>query len=191
MLFRSGNIIPPFGTANNGEAAAIEFAVSGLGVRDIIVCGHTHCGAMKGLLKPELLKDLPTTREWLKHATATQAIMKENYPRMKGERLLTATAEENVLVQLQQLETMPVVAARCMKGDLFLHGWMYAIETGEVFEYDWTSGQFELMKAPGGLEAADRHSGNRAKQASGKSAAAARTQRGSSNRLRASRPKRK
>jgi carbonic anhydrase len=196
ILRNVGNIIPPYGTANNGEAAAIEFAVSGLGVRDIIVCGHTHCGAMKGLLKPELLNDLPTTREWLKHATATQAIMKENYPRMKGERLLTATAEENVLVQLQQLETMPVVAARCMRGNLFLHGWMYAIETGEVFEYDWESGQFTLMKAPGRPETADEHSGSRAKQASGKQvsgkrAAAARTQRGSSNRLRATRPKRK
>jgi carbonic anhydrase len=73
ILRNVGNIVPPHGTTNNGEAAAIEFAVGGLGVRDIIVCGHTHCGAMKGLLKPELLKDLPTTRDWLKHAAATQA----------------------------------------------------------------------------------------------------------------------
>lgn len=146
ILRNVGNIVPPHGTTNNGEAAAIEFAVGGLGVRDIIVCGHTHCGAMKGLLKPELLKDLPTTRDWLKHAAATQAIMRENYSRVKGERLLTATAEENVLVQLQQLETIPIVAARCMRGDLALHGWMYAIETGEVFEYDWESGQFQPMQ---------------------------------------------
>lgn len=158
ILRNVGNIIPPHGTTNNGEAAAIEFAVAGLQIKDIIVCGHTHCGAMKGLLNPKSIEHLPSTTEWLKHAQATQQIMRENYAGLKGDKLLTAAAEENVLVQLQQLETIPVVAARIMRGELRLHAWMYKIETGEVFSYDWESNQFVTL--PSGEKETSDTSGN-------------------------------
>src|SRR5919202_4424330 len=59
ILRNYGNIIPPYGASNGGEGATVEFAVAGLGVRDVIVCGHSHCGAMKGLLNPGELRDLP------------------------------------------------------------------------------------------------------------------------------------
>lgn len=52
ILRNAGNIVPPYSTSQGGEAATIEFAVAGLNVRDIIICGHSHCGAMKGLLDP-------------------------------------------------------------------------------------------------------------------------------------------
>ena len=64
ILRNAGNIIPPYGAANGGEGATIEFAIAALGVQDIIVCGHSHCGAMKGLLYQETLEDLPATRAW-------------------------------------------------------------------------------------------------------------------------------
>ena len=142
ILRNAGNIVPPHGAANGGEGATIEFAVAGLGVKDIVVCGHSHCGAMKGLLDPALVNGLPTVRAWLGHAETTRCIIAENYKHLSGDALVTATVEENVLVQLENLRTLPVVAARLVKGDLHLHGWVYKIETGEVFAYDPASGQF-------------------------------------------------
>ncbi|GIW96340.1 MAG: carbonic anhydrase [Pirellulaceae bacterium] len=147
IVRNAGNLVPPHGTANNGEAAAVEFAVVGLGVKDIIVCGHSHCGAMNGLLHPEKLGEMPSVREWLKHAEATGRIIRENYQHLEGNALLTATAEENVLVQLEHLRTLPAVAARLARGELKLHAWMYKIETGEVFEYDAAQKQYVLCGA--------------------------------------------
>lgn len=142
ILRNAGNIIPPHGAANSGEAATIEFAVEALGVKDIIICGHSGCGAMAGLLEPAKLAQLPATAEWLAHAEQTRRIIDANYKHLEGERLLTAAVEENVLVQLENLRTQPVVAARLAKGDLRIHGWVYKIATGEVFAYDLASGQF-------------------------------------------------
>ena len=142
ILRNAGNIVPPHGAGNGGEAATIEFAVAALGVKDIIICGHSHCGAMQGLLKPEQLASLPAVSSWLSHAETTRRIMRENYGHLEGERLLTATVEENVLVQLENLRTLPAVGSRLVRGDLHLHGWVYKIETGEVFAYDVENAQF-------------------------------------------------
>ena len=143
ILRNAGNLVPPHGAAAaGGEAATIEFAVAGLGVKDVIVCGHSHCGAMAGLLRPEQLAGLPAVAAWLKHAETTGRIIRENYADLDGERLLNATVEENVLVQLENLRTLPAVASRVVKGDLKLHGWVYKIETGEVFAFDPGPGQF-------------------------------------------------
>jgi carbonic anhydrase len=97
---------------------------------------------MKGLLQPEMVANLPALSSWLSHAETTRRIVKDNYGHLEGDRLVTATVEENVLVQLENLRTLPVVASRLVKGDLHLHGWVYKIETGEVFAYDYPSGQF-------------------------------------------------
>ena len=142
ILRNAGNIVPPHGAANGGEAATIEFAVAALGVKDIIICGHSHCGAMHGLLKPEMVAPLPAVSSWLSHAETTRRIVRDNYGHLDGDRLVTATVEENVLVQLENLRTLPAVASRLVRGDLHLHGWVYKIETGEVFAYDFANGQF-------------------------------------------------
>jgi carbonic anhydrase len=142
ILRNAGNIVPPHGAANGGEGATIEFAVVELGVRDIIVCGHSLCGAMKGLLHPEALEDMPVVRSWLAHAEATRRIMKDKYRNLASDALLTATVEENVLVQIENLRTHPCVASGLARGDLKLHGWVYKIQTGEVFAYDHQAGQF-------------------------------------------------
>jgi carbonic anhydrase len=142
ILRNAGNIIPPHGAANGGEAATIEFAVAGLGVKDVIVCGHSHCGAMKGLLEPETVSSLPAVSAWLTHAATTQRIIRDNYGHLNGEELLTATVQENVLVQLENLRTLPAVASRMIRGDLHLHGWVYKIESGEVFAFDLHQGQY-------------------------------------------------
>jgi carbonic anhydrase len=142
ILRNAGNIVPPHGAASGGEAATIEFAVSALAVKDIIICGHSLCGAMEGLLQPEKVASLPAVSSWLSYAETTRHIVRANYGHLEGDRLLTATVEENVLVQLENLRTLPAVASRLARGDLHLHGWVYKIETGEVFAYDLTCGQF-------------------------------------------------
>jgi len=142
ILRNAGNIVPPHGAGGGGEAATIEFAVAALGVKDIIICGHSHCGAMMGLLKPEQVASFPAVASWLSHAEMTRRIVQENYGHLEGNRLVTATVQENVLVQLENLRTLPAVGARLVRGDLHLHGWVYKIETGEVFAYDSASGQF-------------------------------------------------
>lgn len=147
ILRNAGNIVPPHGAANGGEAATIEFAVAALGVNDIIICGHTHCGAMKGLLDPDTVAPLPAVSAWLSHAETTRRIVRDNYAHLDGERLVTAAVEENVLVQLENLRTLPAVASRLVKGDLHLHGWVYKIETGEVFAFDPGEGQFVPLAA--------------------------------------------
>jgi carbonic anhydrase len=142
ILRNAGNIVPPHGATANGEAATIEFAVTALEVHDIILCGHSDCGAMKALLHPETVSSLPATAAWLSHAETTRRIVQDNYGHLDGDRLVTAAIEENVLVQIEHLRTLPAVASRLVRGDLHLHGWVYKIETGEVFAYDLGKGQF-------------------------------------------------
>ncbi|HEX2573890.1 MAG TPA: carbonic anhydrase [Polyangia bacterium] len=142
ILRNAGNIIPPHGASTGGEAATIEFAVAGLGVRHIVVCGHSHCGAVKALLKPEETAELPALRGWLSHAEATRQIIRDNYRHLSGQALVTAAVEENVLVQIENLRTHPVVHSRLSRGKLQLYGWVYKFETGQVFQYDSQHGQF-------------------------------------------------
>jgi carbonic anhydrase len=134
-----GNVIPCHGTSNNGELAAVEYAISELGVQDVIVCGHTGCGAMQALLTG---KAPASVQSWLRHAEATKVIIDDRYQHLKGEALQTAAAEENVLVQLEHLRTLPIIASRLSQGKVHLHGWMYKIKTGQVFAYDSNEGQF-------------------------------------------------
>lgn len=142
IVRNAGNIVPPHGAANNGEAATIEYAVAALGVRHIIVCGHTRCGAMQGLLEPNALARMPAMREWLRHAEATQRIIEENYSHLSGPALLDAAVSENVLVQLEHLRTLPAVAAGLSRRQLNLYAWVYQLEDGSVHAYDPAQGQF-------------------------------------------------
>jgi len=142
IIRNAGNIVPPYGAANGGEGATIEFAVVGLGIQHIIVCGHSHCGAMKGLLHPEGLTGMPMMAAWLGHAEATRRIARQKYEDRPAEALLNVAVQENVLVQLENLRTHPAVAAALAGGKLKLHAWVYKIETGQVFAYDPERGQF-------------------------------------------------
>ncbi|MEA5535437.1 carbonic anhydrase [Crocosphaera sp. XPORK-15E] len=143
VIRNAGNIIPPFGAANGGEGAAIEYAISALNIEQVIVCGHSHCGAMKGLLKLSSLEEkMPLVYNWLKHAEATRQLIKDNYSNLEGEELLEVTVAENVLTQLENLQTYPVIRSRLHQGNLTLHGWIYRLESGEVLEYDPLSHDF-------------------------------------------------
>jgi carbonic anhydrase len=144
ILRNIGNIVPPFSpsTADGGAAAAIEFAVTALNVEYIVVCGHSHCGAMTGLLQPESVAELPSVSAWLAQAESARRIVQHNYAGLAEEQKLNVLIQENVLVQLENLRTHPAVAVRLSRGDLALFGWVYKLETGEIFAYQPDEGQF-------------------------------------------------
>lgn len=137
FIRNAGNIIPPFRAANGGEGATLEYAIHSLNIEQIVVCGHSHCGAIKGLLKlNELQSELPLMYDWLKHAEATRRLVRENYSSYTGEELLEIAIAENVLTQIENLKTYPVVHSRIYQGRLKIYGWIYHLETGEVLAYD-------------------------------------------------------
>ncbi len=136
IIRNAGNLIPTYGAAIGGSTASLEYGISVLQVKDIIVCGHTDCGAMEALLHQEKLQELPAVKAWLQHAETTVRIMNDLYAHLQGEELFAATIRENVLVQLDHLKTHPAVATGLRRGNLRLHGWVYSIETGEVWVYD-------------------------------------------------------
>ena len=142
ILRNAGNIVPPFAAISGGEAATIEYAVSVLGVQDIIICGHSLCGAIDALMNPEKLDDLPAVKSWLAHAAETKSIVEKTYEGLSSEALANVAVQENVLVQIEHLKTLPCVASRLADHSLGLHAWVYLIETGEVCAYDPGGGQF-------------------------------------------------
>lgn len=160
VLRNAGNIVPCYGHGTQGEDATVEFALAGLEVKHIVVCGHSGCGAMKGLLEPETLELLPAMKAWLKHAEATRTIIRGNYQHLHGDALLTATAQENVLVQLESLRTHPVVRERLEQRAVTLHGWVYKIATGQVFSYDPEGGQFLPLVPPREMPLAPHQQGS-------------------------------
>lgn len=148
ILRNAGNIVPAYGTVDGGESATIEYAVAALQVKDIVICGHSHCGAMGGLLNLPAVESLPSVRSWLRHAESTRRIIEENYKDVTDpQERLTATVEANVLVQLENLRTHPSVAAALERNDLNLHGWVYRFETGQVFANQAGSQKFSPLQA--------------------------------------------
>jgi carbonic anhydrase len=133
-----GNFIPPWDASHgfHGTTAAIEFAVQRLNVRDIVVCGHSHCGAIEALYG-EALPDAPHLNRWLD--LARDAAL----PVTVSDEALRRTEQRSIALQLSRLLGYPMVARRVEKGELFLHGWYYVIEEGRVLVLDVERGTFE------------------------------------------------
>jgi carbonic anhydrase len=146
VLRNAGNLVPPWTAEHTGEAATIEYAVKVLKVREIVVCGHSHCGAMQALLNPESVAELPAVKQWLTHAQRTLEeianLPLEGEGSDESEDLLTTAVKCNVIVQLAHLRTYPAVAETEDRGELVLHGWYYRFETGELLELDGAARQF-------------------------------------------------
>lgn len=141
-----GNIVPPAEVtgSTNSTAAAIEFAVEALRVNDIVVCGHSQCGAMTALLdRPEKTEPMPHLATWLNLVAPVRETVARNYANLATpEERMNAAAEENVLFALENLHTYPCVQQRLANGSLSLHGWFFKIATAELFAYDPDSKQF-------------------------------------------------
>jgi carbonic anhydrase len=144
-----GNIVPPSAVtgSTNSTAAAIEFAVETLGVSDIVICGHSQCGAMTALLHG--LSDggrMPHLREWLTLAEPVREIMRTQYAHVKDdEQRMNLVAGENVLFALENLHSYHCVQDKLEEGKLRLHGWFFKIATAELLAYDPETRQFSPL----------------------------------------------
>ena len=149
-----GNVVP---TADlpGGTAAAIQYAVEVLGVENVIVCGHTQCGALKAILEPESVAHLEFVKRWVGSTIRVKKVIEEKYAHLSGEALLNAAIQENVLAQLENLREYPFVAKRLDAGKVHVNAWIFDVGRGEVFDYDPDQGEFlplrplELPSSPG------------------------------------------
>lgn len=147
IVRNAGNIIPPYGKQFGGVTASIEFAVNALPIRDVIVCGHTHCGAMSALLKPEAASDMPAVQKWVSFARLAKRRIGKEHTHVFDSHLREAIAE-NVKLQVENLRTYPCIDKKLKSGELHLHGWVYEIENGDVVEYDEQGNRWLSLTEP-------------------------------------------
>lgn len=151
FIFRNiGNFVPPYSEnllEGTGVAAAVEYAVEHRKVRDIVVLGHSDCGAIKALYEErDHFAATPHIGPWLRHGDRTMAVVKANYPELSPEERYGITAKENVLLQMENLRTYPVVRKAAREGRLHVHAWYFEIGTGTVLRYSPERGQFEPIR---------------------------------------------
>lgn len=141
VIRTAGNLVPAGAAGADGVAASIEYAVGVLGVSDIIVCGHSACGAMTALAEGRDLTALPAIADWLRYADTAPA----GTAPADGGDAVAALIRDNVLTQLEHLATHPSVARALDRHTVTLHGWVYDIGTGAVEELDTASGRFTAL----------------------------------------------
>ncbi len=140
-----GNIVPCYGTSNNGELAAVEYAVVELGIEDLIVCGHTGCGAMQALVNSVEASGsnrTPLVTHWLRHADATLEIIREHYGHLQGPSAGQCGGRGECAGAVGALAHAAGDRLADLPGRVRLHAWMYKIDSGEVFYYESEVGQF-------------------------------------------------
>ncbi len=142
VIRTAGNLVPPYAPGADGVAASIEYAVGVLGVADVIVCGHSACGAMTALASGQGLDTLPAVATWLRHADASKARTDAT-----GADGVAELVRANVRSQLANLATHPSVVRALARGAVRLHGWVYDIGSGSVEELDAASGRFTALAA--------------------------------------------
>jgi len=140
VLRNVGNLVPPFepNQGFHGTSAGIEFATLTLEVKDIIVCGHSHCGAIKALFSP-LSKEAPNMARWLELVRPAAVDLELTEPNLRR------TEMRSVALQLERLLSFPSVRERVERGALCLHGWYYVIEESQVLDLDMDSGELRPL----------------------------------------------
>jgi len=145
-----GNFVPPYKPDEDfhSTASGIEYAISVLNVEEVIICGHTHCGACTHLY--ELIEDesLVHTKKWLElgESAKKSAILSLGNDAPK-EDLLRLTEKLSVMNQIENLLTYPHVKEKYEEGSLSIHGWYYDIETGNIDYYNAETYEFLPLKS--------------------------------------------
>ena len=145
-----GNLVPPAtvegdSTGDVSEASAIEYSVLVLKVRNIVVCGHSECGAMKAALGRKQVPEAPNLGKWLHHANTAVFRLEQEGPLNASFSPHDQLSQLNVLVQLEQLMTYPLVRERVAAGTLRLGGWWFDIASGNMFAYERSTHSFEVI----------------------------------------------
>ncbi|TCW83072.1 carbonic anhydrase [Burkholderia sp. SRS-46] len=141
VIRNAGNIVPSYGPEPGGVSASVEYAVSVLRVSDVVICGHSDCGAMTAIATCQCLDHLPAVGHWLRYADSARVVNEARTHRSEGDRI-DAMVRENVIAQLANLNTHPSVRLALEEGRLALHGWVYDIESGGIDAYDGAAGRF-------------------------------------------------
>lgn len=141
-----GNFVPIYKPDEDfhGTAAGIEYAVNVLKVTDIIVCGHSHCGACEALYKPKP-KNLPHVNKWLELGEKAKKAVKFLYRGDSREEMLRLTERVSVIFQIDNLLSYPYIKERVNNKELYLHGWYFSIENGNIEFYDKQDGVFKSL----------------------------------------------
>jgi carbonic anhydrase len=138
-----GNLIPTFNSpSSNGEAAAIEFALTNLPIENIIVCGHSECAAMKAVALGVDQSDEPHLKAWLSHCRCSLSPSEKETVSLSPHNILS---QKNVLEQMEHLKTYPLVQEKIKNNSLQIHGWYFDIATGDVYAYEEEFKQFTLI----------------------------------------------
>lgn len=138
----AGNIVPAHGDHNGGVSATLEYAVQALEVRHVIVCGHTDCGVMRGLLHPEKVAPMRNVASWLSYAERARAVVEHVCGQLGEEEKVVELARQNVLAQLDNIRTHPSVAARMAARTLEIHGWLLELHKGSLEAWSSEMGRF-------------------------------------------------
>lgn len=139
------NLVPPCENDqhHHGTSSAIEFAVKGLNVENIIVMGHANCGGIKGLWESDDLNDSQFIHRWVSIAQDAKDWVKANHSQDSDAAMLKACEQRAVLVSLQNLLGFDFVRERVESGRLSLHGWYFDLTAGQLLTYNPASDQFE------------------------------------------------
>jgi carbonic anhydrase len=142
-----GNFVPPYSHDDTFQSfyAVIEYALEVLEIKNIIVCGHTHCGACKSLHDDLSNKQkLPNVRKWLKLGlTAKQHVLKNKHLYTTQEELYRQTEKQSLICQLEHLKTYPIINEKLDSKQLNIHGWYYHLENGSIEYYDRENEEFK------------------------------------------------
>jgi carbonic anhydrase len=148
MIRNIGNIVPVYRQSNEflATTSAIEYAIQILNVGNIIVCGHSNCGACAALYwTDEELEKIPHTRKWLELSLSVKEKVLKQIPENDLAAREWLTEQINIVEQIKHLFTYPFVKERYQQFRLNIHGWHYIIETGEIYDYKKEKGYFELI----------------------------------------------
>ncbi|BAN26299.1 carbonic anhydrase [Caballeronia insecticola] len=141
VIRNAGNIVPSYGPEPGGVSATVEYAVAALGVTDVVICGHSDCGAMTAIATCQCLDHMPAVRNWLRYADSARVVNEARQHESERDRI-SSMVRENVFAQLANIKTHPSVRLALEQGHLALHGWVYDIGTGSIDAIDGTTGTF-------------------------------------------------
>lgn len=131
VIRNAGNIVPSYGPEPGGVSASVEYAVTALRVTDVVICGHSDCGAMTAIATCQCMDHMPAVASWLRYADSARIVNEARQHASKRERI-AAMVRENVIAQLDNIKTHPSVRLAIGEGRLTLHGWVYDIESGRI-----------------------------------------------------------
>jgi carbonic anhydrase len=140
-----GNLVPVYDESSVGVSASIEYAITALGVQHVIICGHSDCGAVHGIMEPAKLSDMPAVARWLRHGQEAKRRLECDGGPSDGAARMHRLTRLNVVVQMENLLTHPSVQTALARDALQIHGCVYDIATGAVETYDSAAASFSEL----------------------------------------------